>query len=65
MIATSVHVKVASYNNSKIATMITAIMNNRATITPMTGPIALLLLPLSAVDCCGELTMYIVNIHYM
>ena len=66
MIATSVHVKVGSYNNSKMTTMITAMMNNRATITPMTGPIALLLLlPLSAFDCCGELTMYTVNIHYM
>ena len=46
-----------------MTTMITAMMNNRATITPMTGPIALLLLPLSAADCCGELTMYTVNIH--
>ena len=65
MTTTSVHVKMGSYNNSKMATMITAMMNNSATITPMTGPIALLLLPLSAVDCCGELTMYTVNIHYM
>ena len=42
--------------------MITAMMNNRATITPMTGPIALLLLlPLSSVDCCGDLTICLVN----
>ena len=65
MIATLVHVKVRSHNNSKMTTMITAIINNRATITPITGPVALLLLPLSAADCCGELTMYTVNIHYM
>ena len=62
MTATSVHVKVRSYNNSKMTTMITAMISNRATITPMTGPIALLLLllPLSTVDCCGEPTTYTV-----
>ena len=62
MTATSVHVEVASYNNSKMTTMITAMINSRATITPMTGPIAplLLLLGLSAVDCCGKPTTYTV-----
>ena len=55
-------VKVISYSSSKMTTMITAMMNKRATITPMTGPTALLLLPLSAADCCGELTIRTVNI---
>ena len=34
---------------------ITAMMSNRATITPITGPAALPLL-LAPVDCCGEVT---------
>ena len=60
------HVKLISYSSSKMTTTITAMMNNRATITPMTGPIALLLLlPLSAVDCCGELTICTVNILHV
>ena len=36
--------------------MITAMMSNRATITPITGPAALLPLLLAPVDCCGEVT---------
>ena len=46
-----------------MTTTITTMMSNRATITPTTGPIAplLLLLLLPAVDCCGELTMIIVQ----
>ena len=49
-------VKVTTYNSSKITMMITTMMSNRATITPTTGPTALLLLLLSALDCWDDLT---------
>ena len=48
--------KVISYNSSKITMMITTMMSSRATITPTTGPTALLLLLLSALDCWDDLT---------
>ena len=48
--------KVTSYNNSRITMMITTMMSKRATITPTTGPTALLLLLLSALDCLDDLT---------
>ena len=51
------HCLIVSYNKSKITMMITAMMSNRATITPMTGPTALLPLLLAPVDCCGEVTI--------
>ena len=42
-----------------MTTAITIIISNRATITPTTAPIALLLLLLpSTIDSCGELTIY-------
>ena len=49
-------VKVVSYINNKIIMMITTMMSIRATITPTTGPTALLPLLLSAADCWDNLT---------
>ena len=51
--------KEVSYTKSKITTTITTTMSRRATITPTTGPTALLLLLLSTGDYCGEATIII------